>query len=408
MLSLRSVRGVVSGLAPLRAQCATSIQVRSYATKGKAEKADAHKAPNGQVRVDFKENTFEVYKSDAPENFTHTNKEELISMYTMMTRIRRMEITADNLYKQKLIRGFCHLYNGQEAIAAGVEAAITKKDAIITAYRDHGLMVARGSEPRSVLAELMMKARGCSKGKGGSMHMFDVPNNFWGGHGIVGAQTPLGAGIAFTQKYLKTGHVAFTFYGDGAANQGQLFEAYNMAMLWKLPCIFVCENNQYAMGTSIARGSADTQYFTRGHYIPGIKVDAMNALAVKKATQHVLEHVRADKGPFVMEMNTYRYVGHSMSDPGTTYRTRDEINAIRAERDPIEKIKKYILEFNFATEEELKGIEVAARKEMDEAVAWAQEGGEPDMKELFTDIYREPMAARHVELVNSYNPAGAK
>jgi len=371
------------------------IQSRTYAQQ-------ADKKDKGH-RVDFKV-PFETYLCESPENFAYTNKEELLRMYTMMVRIRRMEITADNLYKQKLIRGFCHLYNGQEAIAAGVEAAITKKDMIITAYRDHGLMVARGSEPKSVIAELMMKANGCSKGKGGSMHMFDIPNNFWGGHGIVGAQTPLGAGLAFTQKYLNTGHVAFTFYGDGAANQGQLYEVYNMAALWKLPCIFVCENNQYAMGTSVARATADGKYYARGHYIPGIKVDAMNALAVRVATKYVVDYVRAGKGPFVMEMNTYRYVGHSMSDPGTTYRTRDEVNAIRAERDPIDKCKNWILDAKFATEDELKEIEVAARKEMDEAVEWAKAGGEPAAKELFTDVYREPVAVRAVEKVNSYTP----
>jgi len=251
---------------------------------------------------------------------------------------------------------------------------------------------------------LMMKANGCSKGKGGSMHKFDIPNNFWGGHGIVGAQTPLGAGLAFAQKYNNTGQVAFTFYGDGAANQGQLFEVYNMAALWKLPCIFVCENNQYAMGTAVARATADPQYFTRGHYIPGIKVDAMNALAVKKATKYVVDYVRAGNGPFVMEMNTYRYVGHSMSDPGTTYRTRDEVNAIRSERDPIDKVKNLLLEFQFATEEELKEIELAARKEMEEAVEWAKAGGDPEVKEMFTDIYQEPVAVRGVELINGFKP----
>jgi len=234
--------------------------------------------------------------------------------------------------------------------------------------------------------------------------MFDIPNNFWGGHGIVGAQTPLGAGLAFTQKYNNTGHVAFTFYGDGAANQGQLYEAYNMAALWKLPCIFVCENNQYAMGTSVARASADVQYYTRGHYIPGIKVDAMNVLAVKVATQFVTEYVRAGNGPFVMEMNTYRYVGHSMSDPGTTYRTRDEVNAVRAERDPIEKVKSWLLEYKLASEEEVKAIETDARKEMDDAVEWAKNSADPEAKELFTHVYKELVPVRHVEMVNSFKP----
>jgi len=382
-----------------------SIQARGFATKHATHAAPATHATHatGDVKVEFKV-PFEVYKTESPENFVHTNKAELLKLYTIMTRMRRMEITADALYKQKLIRGFCHLYNGQEAIAAGIEAAITPKDLIITAYRDHGFMVARGSDPKSVIAELTMKATGCSKGKGGSMHMFDIPNNFWGGHGIVGAQTPLGAGLAFTQKYNNTGNVVFTFYGDGAANQGQLYEAYNMAQLWKLPCIFVCENNQYAMGTSVARAAADAQYFTRGHYIPGIKVDAMNVLAVKQATKFVVDYVRAGKGPFVMEMNTYRYVGHSMSDPGTTYRTREEINAIRAERDPIDKVKNWILEFKFATEDELKEIENAARAELDAAVEFANSSPEPEAKELFSNIYHELVPVRHVELSQSFSP----
>jgi len=322
-----------------------------------------------------------------------------------MTRIRRMEITADNLYKQKLIRGFCHLYNGQEAIAAGVEAAITPKDSIITAYRDHGLMVGRGSDPKGVLAELMMRATGCSKGKGGSMHMFDIPRRFWGGHGIVGAQTPLGAGIAFAQQYLNTGAVTLTFYGDGAANQGQLYEAFNMAQLWKLPVIFVCENNQYAMGTATSRAAADLNYFTRAHFIPGIKIDGMNVLAVKVGTKQAVDYVRAGKGPYVLEMNTYRYVGHSMSDPGTTYRTREEVAAARAERDPIDKVKLWLTQFKLATEEDLKEIETEIKKEVDEAVEFSQNSPFPAKGELFTDIYTHPAPARGVELAGSYSPA---
>lgn len=341
---------------------------------------------------------------ESPPLFADTSREELLGMYKLMARIRRMEITADNLYRQKLIRGFCHLYNGQEAISAGVEAVLTEKDNIITAYRDHGLMIGRGADPKGVIAELTMRATGCSKGKGGSMHMFDIPRRFWGGHGIVGAQTPLGAGIALAQQYLNTGALTLAFYGDGAANQGQLFEAYNMAALWKLPCIFVCENNQYAMGTSTARGAADLGYFKRGHYIPGIKIDGMNVLAVKVGTQFAADYVRSGKGPYVIEMNTYRYVGHSMSDPGTTYRTREEVAAARAERDPIDKVKLWLTQFKLATEEELKEIEVEVRKEMEEAAEFSANSPFPEAEELFTDVYTHPAPARHVELVNSYTP----
>jgi len=389
---MHSLKSLSISFNPSRAFSVLKSTSRSFATESKP------------IKMDFKPQTFQAYKCHGPDHHTTTTKEELLGFFKMMTQIRRMEITADNLYKQKLIRGFCHLYNGQEAIAAGIESAITLQDNIITAYRDHGLMVARGSEPRYVLAELMMKATGCSKGKGGSMHMFDIPRNFWGGHGIVGAQTPLGAGLAFAQKYLGNKNITFTFYGDGAANQGQLFEAFNMSHLWQLPCVFVCENNQYAMGTSVGRATGDPDYYTRGHIIPGIKVDAMNVLAVRTATQYVANHIRTKGGPFVMEMNTYRYVGHSMSDPGTTYRTREEVDAVRNERDPITKVRNWILEYKFATEEELKEIEASIRKQIEEDVEWAKNGADPAPVDLFTDVYRQPVPIRHVELVNSYTP----
>jgi len=236
------------------------------------------------------------------------------------------------------------------------------------------------------------------------MHMFDFTNHFYGGHGIVGAQTPLGTGLAFANQYLNNGNVSLTFYGDGAANQGQLYEAFNMAALWKLPVIYVCENNQYAMGTSVARASADMNYFTRGHYIPGIKVDGMNVLAVKEATAFAADHARSGKGPIILEMSTYRYVGHSMSDPGTTYRTRDEVSKARAERDPIDRVAKWMVELNLATEEDLAQIEKNVRKEMEEAGEWAKSGPFPEAKELFTDVYIEQVPVRAVELSQSYVP----
>lgn len=233
--------------------------------------------------------------------------------------------------------------------------------------------------------------------------MFDIPKRFWGGHGIVGAQTPLGAGLAFTQKYNNTGTIVFTLYGDGAANQGQLHEAFNMAKLWSLPFVFVCENNQYGMGTSSKRAAADTNFFSRGHFIPGIKVDSMDVLAVREATKYVAEYVRGGNGPFVMEMSTYRFVGHSMSDPGTTYRSREELTKMR-ERDPIKKIQDFILEKKVATEDELKEIEGKIRKDFDEMVEWAKSGPFPEPVELFTHVHREPVPVRAVELVNSYYP----
>jgi len=342
---------------------------------------------------------FRTHKCDGPQNKGVTNKDELLKFYREMYLVRRTEVACDNAYKAKLIRGFLHLYNGQEAITTGTEAALTKEDHIITAYRCHGHYLVRGGSVKELMAELMMKTTGCSKGKGGSMHLYDKKHNFHGGNGIVGAQTPIGAGLAFGCKYSGNKNVALTYYGDGAANQGQLFEAFNMASLWKLPCIFICENNKFGMGTAMERASADTHYYRRGDYVPGVWVDAMNVLAVREAVRYAAEWGRAGKGPMVLEMETYRYMGHSMSDPGLTYRTREDVAAVRSERDPIDKVKNWLLENSFATEYDIKAINQEVQKEVDEAVQFAKDSPMPASNELYTDVYGyKPYFARAVEL----------
>lgn len=350
------------------------------------------------------ENPPECFKCDFNLKEAKVSKEELLKVFEEMYLIRRMEVLADNMYKAKKIRGFLHLYNGQEAVALGIEKAINPDDHVITAYRDHAFAYTRGGKPSQILAELMGTAHGLSKGKGGSMHMYLDKERFYGGNGIVGAQCPIGAGIAFSQKYLGTGQLCVTLYGDGAANQGQLYEAYNMSALWKLPVIFVCENNKYGMGTSTARASALPSFFERGHCIPGLKVDGMDYLTVRDATKYAADHCRSGKGPFVLEMVTYRYVGHSMSDPGTTYRTREEIEEVRKQRDPIEKVRNKILENDVATADELKDIEKSVRKFLSKESEECESSALPQEEELWKDILVEDTFCRGVELVKSHYP----
>lgn len=296
-------------------------------------------------------------------------------------------MAADRLYKEKKIRGFCHLSTGQEAVAVGIEHAITKEDAIITAYRCHGFALMRGGTVKSIIGELLGRREGIAYGKGGSMHMFST--GFYGGNGIVGAQVPVGAGLAFAQQYTDSNTVTLSLYGDGASNQGQVFEAFNMAKLWKLPILFGCENNKYGMGTSAARSSALTEYYKRGQYIPGLKINAMDVLAVKAAVQYGREYSTNDNGPLVLEYVTYRYGGHSMSDPGTTYRTREEIQRMRSTNDPIAGLKQKILDWGVCTEDDLKALDKKAREEVDAEVAEAEKMAPPDPtpKILFEDIY---------------------
>jgi len=311
----------------------------------------------------------------------------MLEFYKTMAYYRRIEVVSDSLYKDKAIKGFLHLYDGQEACVVGMEASIKRSDSVITAYRDHCHQMARGDSGESVMAEMMGKQTGCSKGKGGSMHLYYPENNFYGGNGIVGAQVPVGAGIAFAHKYKKDGGVCVAAFGDGAANQGQIFEALNMAALWKLPCIFVCENNRYGMGTSVARASANVNFYQRGDYVPGLWVDGMDVLAVKSAYAFGAEYCRSGKGPIYFELNTYRYHGHSMSDAGTGYRNREEVDQVRAEFDCIELTKLRLLEKKWATEEELKAIDKEVRNKVNQEVAAAKKAPNPEIPDTFSDIY---------------------
>lgn len=313
-------------------------------------------------------------------------KEELLKYYNDMLLIRRFEEKAGQLYGMGLIGGFCHLYIGQEAVVVGLESVAIEGDKRITTYRDHGHMLACGMDANGVMAELTGRIGGYSKGKGGSMHMFSKERDFYGGHGIVGANVPLGAGLAFSDMYKGNKNVTFTYFGDGAANQGQVYETYNMAELWKLPVIFVIENNQYAMGTSVKRATKSSSFWERGtaFSIPGEQVDGMDVLAVRAAGQKAVKHCRAGKGPYILEIMTYRYRGHSMSDPAK-YRTRDEVQKIREERDAIEQVRGRLLDAG-ATEAELKAIDKDIKDVVNAAAEFAKESPEPDPSELWTDI----------------------
>jgi pyruvate dehydrogenase E1 component alpha subunit len=316
--------------------------------------------------------------------------EELLAHYRDMLLIRRFEEKAGQMYGMGLIGGFCHLYIGQEAVVVGMQAAITPEDAVITSYRDHGHMLACGMESRGVMAELTGRRGGYSKGKGGSMHMFSREKGFFGGHGIVGAQVPLGTGIAFGKKYRGEDSVALTYLGDGAVNQGQVYEAFNMASLWKLPVVYVIENNKYGMGTSIERASARTDLYQRGqaYGIPGMQVDGMDVLTVKEAGRKAVAHARSGKGPYILEMLTYRYRGHSMSDPAK-YRSKEEVQKVRQEQDPIEGLKARILDQGLGDADQLKEIDREVKAIVSEAAEFAQNSPEPDPSELTTDVYIE-------------------
>ena len=321
------------------------------------------------------------------------SKDELLKYYRDMLLIRRFEERAGQLYGMGLISGFCHLYIGQEAIAVGVQAIKEPGDQVITGYRDHGHMLACGMDPREVMAELTGRAGGSSKGKGGSMHMFSTEADFYGGHGIVGAQVALGTGLALANRYRDNKKVSFTYFGDGAANQGQVYESFNMARLWNLPVVYVIENNQYAMGTSIERSSSETHLYKRGSSfrIPGEEVDGMDVLAVKAAAQKAADYARSGEGPYILEMKTYRYRGHSMSDPAK-YRTRDEVDEVRKTRDPIDHVQELLEKNGWADEAALKAIDAEVKAIVADAAEFARTAPEPDLSELYTDVYLEGAA----------------
>ena len=325
-------------------------------------------------------------KAPSKTNLTATT-DELLGYYKDMLLIRRFEEKAGQLYGMGHIGGFCHLYIGQEAVVVGMEAVKREGDQTITGYRDHGHMLACGMDPKGVMAELTGREGGYSKGKGGSMHMFSKEKEFYGGHGIVGAQIPLGVGLAFANKYREEPKVSLTYFGDGAANQGQVFEAMNMAQLWKLPVVFVIENNQYAMGTSVTRSHSETHLYRRGASfgIPGAEVDGMDVLAVREAARDAMEHARSGEGPFVLEMKTYRYRGHSMSDPAK-YRTREEVEDVREHNDPIKRCEQRLADNGFDDKAKLKEIDKEMKAIAKEAADFSLESPLPAPEELYTDI----------------------
>jgi len=329
-------------------------------------------------------------KKSAPSNkpdYKSYGAEKLLELYGEMLLIRRFEEKAGQMYGMGLIGGFCHLYIGQEAVVVGMQANLQAQDSVITTYRDHGHMLACGMDPNGVMAELTGREGGYSRGKGGSMHMFSKEKNFYGGHGIVGANVPLGTGLAFSHKYQGDNGICLDYFGDGAVNQGQVYESFNMAALWDLPIIYVIENNRYGMGTSVERASAEPDLFNRGcaYGIPGAQVDGMDVVKVLEGGKKAVDHVRSGKGPFILEMQTYRYRGHSMSDPAK-YRSKDEVQKMRAEHDPIEQVRQRLIESKAASEDDLKAIDKEIRELVGKAADFAQNDPEPDPSELYTDI----------------------
>ena len=318
------------------------------------------------------------------------SKEQMLAYYREMLLMRRFEEKAGQLYGMGLIAGFCHLYIGQEAVVTGIQAALEEGDQVITGYRDHAHMLACGMDPNGVMAELTGREGGYSRGKGGSMHMFSREKNFYGGHGIVGAQVSIGTGLGFANWYKDNGKISVAYFGDGAANQGQVYESFNMAKLWDLPVVFVIENNQYAMGTAVKRASSETHLYKRGisFGIPGEEVDGMDVEAVRKAAEKAAKHARSGKGPYILEMKTYRYRGHSMSDPAK-YRTRDEVDEMRTHHDPIDMVKAKIVDKGWSTEEELKAIDKEVKAIVSASAEFAKESPEPDPSELYTDVLVE-------------------
>ncbi|GLB39317.1 putative the pyruvate dehydrogenase complex catalyzes the overall conversion of pyruvate to acetyl-CoA and CO(2) [Lyophyllum shimeji] len=399
MASLASLR--LARRLPLRG--VRAIQTSADTTQLQSAPPESNSQP---FPVKLHPDSFRSYQCDVPELEVEVTKDQLLTMYRQMQLMRRMEMAADALYKAKLIRGFCHLAIGQEAVSVGLEHGIVKDDRVITAYRCHPFAVLRGGSVVGVLGELLGRQVGMSHGKGGSMHIFTP--SFFGGNGIVGAQVPVGAGVAFAQKYMDQKHATFALYGDGASNQGQVFEAFNMAKLWNLPTVFVCENNKYGMGTSAERSSSNTEYFTRGDKIPGLQVNGMDIIATLQAVRYARKWAVDDqKGPLLLEFVTYRYGGHSMSDPGTTYRTREEVQRMRSTQDPIRGLQRYIEEWGVATEQDLKQLDKDAKAEVDAAVQEAKASPEPQTKDLWTDIYykgTEPpfMRGREREEVHRY------
>jgi pyruvate dehydrogenase E1 component alpha subunit len=315
---------------------------------------------------------------------------DLKKAYYEMLLIRRFEEKAGQLYGMGQIGGFCHLYIGQEAVAVGIQNVLDKNDSVITSYRDHGIMLATGSDPRTVMAELLGRATGCSKGKGGSMHMFDLEKRFYGGHGIVAAQVPIGTGIAFAYKYREENNLSVAYFGDGAAHQGQVYESFNMAKLWNLPIIYVLENNEYAMGTSVQRAASTPDLFKRGESfgIPGRRVDGMSFLAVREAAKEAVEYVKNGNGPILLEMKTYRYRGHSMSDPAK-YRSKEEVNEYREKHDPIMQLEAHLINKKIATKAELEKMETKVLEVVKDAIEFSQNSPLPDEGELYTDILRD-------------------